>query len=439
MLVMAVGIYTGYAIFVWRPEGHWVRFSCFEMCMAGCPAMLIAGMVFGLYEQQTLLRGSRIVARSLLSAGGAIALTSIIVSLGMHALQSRGVLAVALLFYLITLPNLRLLVGLAIRHDSRRFLILGTERNGWLSVPHEGSPGLSKRYHLVGYMTTEPLQLGRQIDGRPVLGMVDDLEQVCRDYQIDEVVVGPALAKNPRVLERALRCLRLGCRVTNLSTFYEQVVSEVPVAHLEPTWFLFADLKHYRESQLMLKRAGDIVGSLVGLILTFPLWILVAAMIKLEDNGPVFYHQRRVGINGRLFTLHKFRTMVGSAEKNGHAWASIDDPRVTRIGRILRRSRIDELPQLWNILLGQMSIIGPRPERPEFVEQLATQIPFYHERHLVKPGLSGWAQINYRYGASVEDSRRKLQLDLWYIKHMSLELDLIIVFRTLGTLFLGSR
>jgi lipopolysaccharide/colanic/teichoic acid biosynthesis glycosyltransferase len=162
-------------------------------------------------------------------------------------------------------------------------------------------------------------------------------------------------------------------------------------------------------------------------------------MIRLDSDGPVLYQQQRVGLNGRQFTLYKFRTMIEAAERNGHTWASVDDPRVTRFGRLLRRTRLDELPQLWNILLGQMAIIGPRPERPEFVEQLAARIPFYNERHLVKPGLSGWAQINYRYGASVDDARRKLQLDLWYIKHMSLELDLIILFRTLGTVFLGSR
>ncbi|MCL2330242.1 MAG: sugar transferase, partial [Phycisphaerae bacterium] len=155
--------------------------------------------------------------------------------------------------------------------------------------------------------------------------------------------------------------------------------------------------------------------------------------------GPIFYSQQRVGLNGRLFNLYKFRTMFCNAEQNGHQWASKDDPRVTTIGWYLRRSRLDELPQLWNILCGHMSVVGPRPERPEFVTELSPQIRFFNERHLVKPGLTGWAQINYRYGASVEDAKRKLQLDLWYIKHMSIELDFTIFLRTLGTVFLGSR
>lgn len=438
VLATALGVYAGYAGFVWHPGGQWVQFSCLQTSLVACPVLIASGLVFGLYEQQTLLRGSRVLARSLLSAGAAAGVTALIILLCVHTLQSRGVLATAFLVYLGTAPYVRLLVSLAIRHDTRRFVIVGTQRNGWPSIPMEGQ-GLSKRYQLVGYIATEPTEKGRTIDGYPVLGTTDELERVCQEHQIDEVVVGSTASRNRRVLDKSLRCLRLGCRVTNLSTFYEQVLSEVPVSHLEPTWFLFADLKHYRESQMMIKRACDILGAFVGLVVSLPLWPILALIIKLDSPGPVFYHQQRVGLNGRVFTLHKFRTMVMTAEKNGHAWASVDDPRVTPMGRILRRSRLDELPQLWNILLGEMSIIGPRPERPEFVEQLAEQIPFYNERHLVKPGLSGWAQINYRYGASVEDARRKLQLDLWYIKHMSLELDLIIVFRTLGTVFLGSR
>jgi lipopolysaccharide/colanic/teichoic acid biosynthesis glycosyltransferase len=167
--------------------------------------------------------------------------------------------------------------------------------------------------------------------------------------------------------------------------------------------------------------------------------LLIAIVVRLENRGPVFYSQTRVGQGGQTFTLHKFRTMWGNAEANGMAWASQNDPRVTFVGRYLRKLRFDELPQLWNILKGDMSLVGPRPERPEFVGPLAALIPFYDERHLIKPGLTGWAQINYPYGSSIADARRKLQLDLYYIKHTSLELDLIILLRTLGTFFLGSR
>jgi sugar transferase (PEP-CTERM system associated) len=438
MLVIATGVYLGYSYFVWAPHGEWVKLSCFRTCCIGSPAIVMAGMVFGLYEQQTLLRGSRILVRSLLSTACAITATYLAIYLFMYSIQSRGVLLMAGAWYLATAGTLRLLVGLSVHSYSRRYLIVGTDRKSLITPPGHGD-GLSSRYQLAGYITLEPVEVGRSIQNHRVLGAIDDIERVCLEQEINEVVVGTGPSKNPKVLEQTLACLRLGCRVTNLSTFYEQVLSEVPIAHLEPTWFLFADLKHYREAQLMMKRACDVVGALIGFILSLPLWPLIALLIRLDSPGPAFYSQERVGLNGRLFRLYKFRTMHVEAERNGQVWAAEHDPRITRIGWYLRRARLDELPQLWNILLGHMSIVGPRPERPVFVDQLAKQIRFYNERHLVKPGLTGWAQVNYRYGASVDDARRKLQLDLWYIKHMSLELDTVIFLRTLGTVFLGSR
>ncbi len=438
VLVAAVGLYVGYHLFVWTPVGGWVEFSWWQTCLVQCPALVLSGLVFGLYEQQTLLRRSRILARSVLTIAAAVALTYMVIYLFMYSVQSRRVLFLVGALYIGVAPVARLLVCSWVNSYSRKFLIVGTDRKSRLSPASKGE-GLSKRYRLIGYITTDAVEVGRGIDDRPVLGTVDDIERICLENQVSEVVVGRSAAKNPWLVDKTLGCLRLGCRVTNLSTFYEEVLSEVPAALLEPNWFLFADLKHYREAQLIMKRAFDIACAVIGLVLTLPFWPLIALVIKLDGPGPVFYHQRRVGLNGRTFRLHKFRTMFVGAEQNGHAWATPNDPRVTRVGRYLRKLRLDELPQLWNVLSGAMSVVGPRPERPEFVEELASQIRFYNERHLVKPGLSGWAQINYRYGASVEDAQRKLQLDLWYIKHMSLELDLSILLRTLGTAFLGSR
>ncbi len=438
-LLMVVGVYLGYSRFVWRPDGGWMQIGFVSSCVLQCASLLLAGLVFGLYEQQTLLRGSRIVARSLLTAAATLVLPAVTIHLfAQHSVQSRAVLVLAIAVYLCTSTPARLLVGWAVRGYSRKFVIVGTDRRSWVSPATPGE-GLSRRYQLVGYVSTDAFDVMRETDGHRVLGTVDDLERICVENDVREIVVGPLASRNTRVLEKALSCLKLGCRVTNYATFYEQVMSEVPIAHLEPNWFLFADLKHYREAQLIMKRAFDLLGSIFGLALTLPFWPLIALLIRLDSAGPVFYHQERVGLNGCSFRLHKFRTMTQQAEAGGHVWAAQNDPRVTRIGRYLRRTRLDELPQLWNILLGQMSIVGPRPERPEFVEELAGKIRFYQERHLIKPGLTGWAQINYRYGASVDDARRKLQLDLWYLKHMSIELDVIILLRTLGTMCLGSR
>lgn len=441
-ILVCLGVWLGYEWCVWVPGGSWLTLSWGKMCLIQCTAFLLSALVFGLYEQQALLRCSRILARSILATAGALILTALVIQFFMYDLLSRRALLLSGIIYLSLAPAVRLLACWCINSHSRRFLIIGTDRRSRISLAGPEamqSDALSRRYQLVGYLATDSIEIGREIDGAPVLGTIDDIERICLEHGVNEVVVGPGPAKNPRVLDYTLACLKYGCRVTNLSTFYEQVMSEVPVAHLEPSWFLFADLKHYREAQLILKRAFDLVGAAIGLLLSMPLWPVIALLIKLDSAGPVFYHQRRVGHNGQIFRLHKFRTMYTSAESNGHTWAQVDDPRVTTVGWYLRKTRLDELPQLWNILRGHMSLVGPRPERPEFVEELADKIRFYNERHLIKPGLTGWAQINYRYGASVEDSRRKLQLDLWYMKHMTFELDLIIILRTLGTVVLGSR
>ena len=436
--IASLGAWLAYQFLVWTPQGSWIVIALWETCLVQSLSLAFGGLVFGLYEQQTLLRRSRLLGRSVLATSMGVALSYVIISLFLYTTMSRQVLFLSAMVYLAVAVPIRLLVCSWVARYSRKFIIVGTDRKSRLPVD-SGGDGLSRRYQLAGYIAADAVEVGSRIAGRPVLGTIDDIERLCIEHDIKEVVVGPGPARNPRVLDRALACLRLGCRVTNLSTFYEQVLSEVPVDHLEPHWFLFADLKHYRETQLILKRAVDIVGSIIGLALTLPLWPLIAFLIRLNSPGPAFYSQQRVGINGCVFRLHKFRTMHLGAEKNGHAWAAEGDPRITAVGWYLRKTRLDELPQLWNILLGQMSIVGPRPERPEFIEELAPKIRYYNERHLVKPGLTGWAQINYRYGASVEDARRKLQLDLWYIKHMSIELDLAIFLRTLGTVCLGSR
>ncbi|OQZ05347.1 MAG: hypothetical protein B6D36_10580, partial [Planctomycetes bacterium UTPLA1] len=195
----------------------------------------------------------------------------------------------------------------------------------------------------------------------------------------------------------------------------------------------------HRQEHSIVKRLLDFIIAGTALILALPLMLLIALATRLTSRGPVFYTQTRVGQGGRTFSLYKFRTMIPDAEAGGSTWATANDPRVTRVGRVLRCMRLDELPQLWNIIKGDMSLVGPRPERPEFVVPLSTIIPYYEERHLIKPGLTGWAQINYPYGSTIADARRKLQLDLYYMKHTSLELDLIVMLRTFGTFFLGSR
>jgi exopolysaccharide biosynthesis polyprenyl glycosylphosphotransferase len=223
---------------------------------------------------------------------------------------------------------------------------------------------------------------------------------------------------------------------------YEEYTGKIALENLRPSWLIFSDGFSKSRALLTAKRTFDLVASIVGFVLAMPLMVMVAALTRLTSPGPMLYHQERVGLNGRTFTVHKFRTMREDAEATtGPVWSSANDPRITPVGNFLRRTRLDELPQLWNILKGEMSLVGPRPERPSFVTELTERIPFYGQRHVAKPGLTGWAQVRYTYGASVEDAVQKLQYDLYYIKNMSLALDLVIVLETIKTVLLrrGAR
>jgi sugar transferase (PEP-CTERM system associated) len=229
-----------------------------------------------------------------------------------------------------------------------------------------------------------------------------------------------------------------GIRVEEWPSFYEKQTGKILVTGMRPSWLIFSDGFVKTRFTRMVKRAVDIALALVGLALTAPVMALVALVVKLDSRGPVLFRQERVGQHGRIFVLKKFRSMRENAEEHGRAvWATRNDPRVTRVGWFLRRSRLDELPQLVNVLAGDMSFIGPRPERPEFVRLLQQRIPFYMERQSVKPGLTGWAQVRHHYAASVDDTVEKLQYDLYYIKNLSLFLDLLILVSTIQVVLFG--
>jgi exopolysaccharide biosynthesis polyprenyl glycosylphosphotransferase len=224
---------------------------------------------------------------------------------------------------------------------------------------------------------------------------------------------------------------------------YEEYTGKIALENLRPSWLVFSTGFRTTRALMLAKRAFDLVAAVAGLILASPLLLLSAIIVKLESpRDPVLYHQERVGLNGKTFTIHKLRTMRSDAEAGtGPVWSGANDTRVTAAGRFMRKTRLDEIPQLWNVLRGDMSLVGPRPERPAFVEQLTRQIPFYGQRHVVKPGVTGWAQVRYSYGASVEDAMQKMQYDLYYVKHLSLGFDLLIVLETIKTVLLrrGAR
>lgn len=435
------GTVLGHEMFVWW-EAHTQSFAGYHEFVAGsvlATSVILAGSMFGLYDATTLWARSRIIARCLLTVTVAMAATWLIMHLFMYSPLSRRAAATGIGFYLLVASILRLVAHYAVRDVRRGLLVIGQgPLTGAIirSVRRGSVPG----YRLVGIVGGDRSR-GTELGASdiPVVGDIGDIENLCRRFEVAEVVVAGTAVQDPAHLRAALTCLRLGCRVTDETTFFESTYGEVPVSHITPTWFLAADLKGHRREHAFAKRAFDTAAAAMGLLICAPLFAATALAILIREGRPVFYSQERVGKSGRIFTLYKFRTMRRDAEANGSAWASANDPRITRMGWWLRKLRIDELPQLWNILKGDMSVVGPRPERPEFVGPLAALIPFYDERHLIKPGLTGWAQINLPYGASVSDARRKLQLDLYYIKHISLELDIIILLRTFGTFCLGSR
>jgi exopolysaccharide biosynthesis polyprenyl glycosylphosphotransferase len=253
------------------------------------------------------------------------------------------------------------------------------------------------------------------------------------------VILATEQAPGDAILSELMRARLRGLRIYDLTDFYERFLFKLPVLNLRDSWLILAhgfDLMHHT-IQLRAKRVIDVVLSFALMLALSPVMIVTAIAIKLDSKGPVFYRQMRTGLNGVTFRLYKFRTMVENAEKFGARWTEKKDPRITRVGRFLRSTRIDELPQLWNVLLGEMSFIGPRPERPDFNDELEAAIPYYDLRHLVKPGITGWAQVLYPYGASVEDAREKLQYDLYYIKNYSVMLDLVILIRTLRVVLVG--
>jgi sugar transferase (PEP-CTERM system associated) len=294
--------------------------------------------------------------------------------------------------------------------------------------------------NIVGFVDPDPARVGAPVINPGVIGTVDDIPELAARMSVDRVVVSLSDSRGTLRMDRLLDVrLRSGVLFDHLASVYEEYTGKIALENLRPSWLVFSTGFRKTRRLMLLKRAFDITASVTGLILAAPLMLVSALLLKLESpHDPILYHQERVGLNGEPFIIHKFRSMRSDAEAGtGPVWSAGDqDPRITAVGRFMRKTRLDEIPQLWNVLTGDMSLIGPRPERPAFVEQLTAQIPFYGQRHVVKPGVTGWAQVRYTYGASVEDAIQKMQYDLYYVKHMSLRFDLLIALETIKTVVL---
>jgi sugar transferase (PEP-CTERM system associated) len=318
-----------------------------------------------------------------------------------------------------------------------RVLVLGTGPEALAveaSLEVANPPGLA----LAGFYPLENVPV-RSIAASRIVSKHLTLEETVKHLGIDEIIVAVREQRGGVLPLRALlECRLSGVQVTDLPRFFERVHGRVPIESLKASWLIYG--RGFRQTWLrgFVKRAFDIIAAVVLLLIALPIMLVIAFLISLDGGTPIIYRQERVGCRGQKFTLLKFRSMTKDAEKDGQpSWASINDSRVTAVGRFIRRTRIDELPQLINVLRGEMSFVGPRPERPQFVATLTEKIPFYGVRHSVKPGLTGWAQVRYTYGGNVEESVKKLEYDLYYVKNHSLLLDLLILLKTVRVVLLG--
>lgn len=286
-------------------------------------------------------------------------------------------------------------------------------------------------YRIRGFVgTTSPVF---NPHGAPVRQSIEEYAGTIDGHEIERIIVALDDGRGATPINSLLKCKMQGIPIDQGVTFYEQITGKVLVEKVSPSWIIFSDGFTLSRWKYQVKRLMDMVLASLLLVLSFPVLVITAVCIRLETPGPIFYSQKRVGERNRPFRLIKFRSMCQDAEKNGAVWAKENDDRVTRVGAVIRRLRIDELPQLFNVLKGEMSLVGPRPERQVFVDELAKKIPFYAIRHELKPGVTGWAQVCYPYGASELDALKKLEYDLYYMKNLSIALDLLIIFKTVKT------
>jgi sugar transferase (PEP-CTERM system associated) len=390
-----------------------------------------------LYDFRTL-SDRRATAIALLRALGASSLMLALLYYWVPRLViGRGVFAIASLILVVLIAGWRIAFNWLSRRlkPVERLLIVGTN-DAAVALSQE----LFDRRHevgveLVGFVDSDRSRIGTSLVNPGIIGAVPDIPSIVRERGVDRVVVSLVDARGKLSMDELLRMkLTQGVRFDHLASVYEEYTGKIAVENLRPSWLVFSEGFRRRPALEALKRLFDVTCAAFGLVLASPLAVLVVVAMKATERGPVLYSQSRVGKDGDTFTIYKFRSMRPDAEvETGPVWSTAGDPRVTRLGRFLRRTRLDELPQLWNVLRGDMSIVGPRPERPEFVSDLTRQIPFYSQRHAVRPGVTGWAQVRHVYAASVDDSLQKLQYDLFYIKNMSVAFDLFIVFETFKT------
>ena len=400
---------------------------------------LAVNATLGFYDRSNAFSTTQMWARALVSFGvtGLVVVGVLLLSpLATFYGRTEAVMGVMMAAMLLLLYQVLVGQFLTTRLTRRKVLVYGTGTRAKAVGQRVKRP--SSNSELVGYFAS-PNEREHLVSSFGTLGEDETLTDVVLAAGVDEIVVALSERRGGSMpMRELLDCKLSGVRVTDIATYFEQTAGQIRLDAMSAGWLIFGDGFNQGFLRTTVKRVFDIVCALVLLVLASPVMLLTALVIRLESPGGIFYRQERVGLDNQPFDVVKFRSMRSDAEKDGvPRWATAGDSRVTRVGKVIRKLRIDELPQLLSVLLGDMSLVGPRPERPYFVEKLTQEIPFYAVRHSVKPGVTGWAQVSYQYGSSQEDTINKLQYDLYYVKNHSLFLDLVIMFETVGVVLTG--
>ncbi len=408
------------------------------------PVILIGTALFVSYLAESYSADKNIKKRELLVnviivAIGSFFCLSAVYYLAPNFMVGRGLLFLTILFFAIYQYIWHFVYFFSHQHPrfAQQVLVLGTGELAWKI--NELSSESRGYYKVAGFVRCGSLVVGeKEVPQEQILGDSDALRDIALTTHADIIVIALSERRGVFPLRDALSCKLNGVEVLDAASFYELACGKLMLEQITPSWFIFSTGFRRPVAISYAKRMVDVFLALVGLILATPIIALFSFIIKVDSSGPIFFTQVRVGNKEKPFSLLKFRTMRQDAEsQSGAVWATENDPRVTRIGRFMRKTRIDEIPQLINVLKGEMSFIGPRPERPEFVEKLKALIPYYSRRHFIKPGVTGWAQVRYPYGSSIEDAVEKLRYDLYYIKNLSPFLDTLIFFETIKVVLFG--
>jgi len=440
-LILLISFYLGVAVRFFAPNQEFVPLlvGLLPQAVVFSSVMILSMKSMGMYHLTYREDLRHTFLRLMPSFALGFGLITLIVYVAPSAYFGRGILLIVLLFATVGV----LLVRYAFFSNNMvnflkpKIMVLGRGELASECASIFEKNRNNHQFNIVGFVPVRGEN--NVLIKNDILPLHQSLLSLASAYQVDEIVIAIQNRDSERFpVQELLDCKLSGITVIGVSTFFEREMSQIRVNSLNPSWLVFGGGFDQSGLRTAIKRIFDLVSSVILLMLTLPFMLITALCIYLEDRSPILYRQERIGLDGQPFTIYKFRSMRRDAESSGKPqWAAENDTRITRVGKIIRQLRLDELPQIFNVLKGEMSLVGPRPEREFFVKQLCVEIPYYNLRHSVKPGITGWAQVRYQYGSSIEDSLQKLQYDLYYVKNNSLFLDIIILIDTVLVVLTG--